>query len=118
MQVKYQLDFPGAPSGAIEAITVHALQEAYNSGVQTVTFGAGASEHLTIGHGISGLRVKILTHAYDHIRHALKIGEKAGFRDKFTSDKSDMLYVCYPKLGLGVAGEGVQAVLDFFEADG
>jgi lysylphosphatidylglycerol synthetase-like protein (DUF2156 family) len=46
-QVKFSLDFPGAPSGAIEALNMHALANLAASGVTSVTFGGGASNKFT-----------------------------------------------------------------------
>ncbi|KAI9720791.1 MAG: hypothetical protein M1812_002630 [Candelaria pacifica] len=113
-QVKYSLDFPDAPNGTIESITIHALQAAADAGASSVTFGGAASESLEPGHNIKGLRVKALSHSYRTITSNLHLLNKGEFRDKLGAD-DDPIYVCYPKGGLGP--KGISAIMSFFTAD-
>jgi len=111
-QVKFSLDFPGAPSGAIEAIILHALKHVSSSGETNVTFGGGATSQFTPGHNLRGTRVKVLAKAYHAIATELKLINKSEFRDKLGA-QNDPIYVCYPPHGLGPGG--VRAILNFFE---
>ncbi|CAK4032242.1 Aspartate--tRNA ligase, cytoplasmic [Lecanosticta acicola] len=111
-QVKFALDFPGAPSGAIELLVLHALKAASATGATSVTFGGGATSKLTPGHNLKGARVKVLTKAYHAIATELKLTNKSEFREKLGA-QDDPIYVCYPPHGLGPAG--VRAILSFFE---
>ena len=81
-QVKFSLDFPGAPSGAIEALVMHALKAAAASGSTSVTFGGGAMNKLTPGHNLKGTRIKVLSKAYHAIATELKLTNKSEFRQK------------------------------------
>lgn len=67
-QVKFSLDFPGAPSGSIEALVMHALKQAAAGGATSVTFGGGAMNKFTPGHNLKGTRVKVLSKAYSTLR--------------------------------------------------
>ncbi|SMQ46332.1 unnamed protein product [Zymoseptoria tritici ST99CH_3D7] len=113
-QVKFALDFPGAPSGAIEMLVLHALKAAATSGATSVTFGGGASNKLTPGHNLKGARVKVLAKAYHAIATELKLTNKSEFREKLGA-VPDPIFVCYPPHGLGPSG--VRAILNFFEDD-
>ncbi|KIW07755.1 aspartate-tRNA(Asn) ligase [Verruconis gallopava] len=113
-QVKYSLDFPGAPSGTIEYIVTHALKKVASEGCRNVTFGGGASPHFTPGHNLKGAKVKMLSKAYHAIVTELKLTQKTEFREKLGA-KDDPIYVCYPPHGLGPMG--VKAILNFFEDD-
>ena len=81
-QVKFSLDFPGAPSGAIEALVMHALKQAAASGATSVTFGGGAMNKFTVGHNLKGTRVKVLSKAYHAIATELHLTNKSEFRQK------------------------------------
>lgn len=81
-QVKFALDFPGAPSGAIELLVLHSLKAAADTGATSVTFGGGASAKLTPGHNLKGTRVKVLAKAYHAIATELKLTNKSEFREK------------------------------------
>ena len=81
-QVKFSLDFPGAPSGSIEALVMHALKSAAASGANSVTFGGGAMAKFTPGHNLKGTRVKVLSKAYHAIATELKLTNKSEFREK------------------------------------
>ncbi len=113
-QVKYALDFPGAPSGAIELIVTHALRQLAAVGVTNVTFGGGASAAFTAGHNLRGARVKVLAKMYKAIATELKLTAKSEFREKMGAHE-EPVYVCYPPHGLG--GSGIKAIMKFFEDD-
>lgn len=90
-QVKFALDFPGAPSGAIELLVLHALKAAAATGATSVTFGGGASSKLTPGHNLKGTRVKVLAKAYHAIATELKLTNKSEFREKLGA-QDDPIY--------------------------
>lgn len=113
-QAKYTLDFPDAPSGTIEAITIHALQAAAAAGVQQVSFGGGASPHLLPGHHMTGTKVKVLQATYDGIIKQFNLVRKSEFREKMGAI-ADPVYVAYPAHGLG--SRGIRAILKFFQDD-
>ena len=113
-QIKYSLDFPGAPSGTIEHITLHALKAAKTAGIKSVTFGGGAHDHLTPVHGLHGMHVKVLERAYHAIVSHVKLTSKSEFREKLGVEE-DPIYVCYPKSGLGP--QGAHAIMKFFGAE-
>ncbi|KAI1948646.1 aspartate--tRNA ligase dps1 [Ophidiomyces ophidiicola] len=112
MQVKYSFDFPGSPSGSIEYIVTHAIQSAGRTGVKTLTFGGGATAHLTPGHNISSTKAKFLSKTYDTIVRQFKLNRKTEFRAKLGA-LEDPMYIAYPKHGLGT--KGIRAILSFFE---
>lgn len=111
-QVKFSLDFPDAPSGAIESCIVHALQQLKNSGAPACTFGGAASNNFVPGANLKGAKIKMLSKAYHTISTELKLTQKSEFREKLGAEE-DPIYVCYPPKGLGP--KGVHAVLSFFE---
>ncbi|KAF2467510.1 aspartyl-tRNA synthetase-like protein [Lindgomyces ingoldianus] len=113
-QVKYSLDFPGAPSGSIEQIVTHALKVVAQGGATSVTFGGGASSRFTPGHNVKGTRVKVLSRAYHAIATELRLTNKTEFREKLGA-VDDPSYICYPPHGLGPMA--VKAILNFFEDD-
>lgn len=113
-QVKFALDFPGAPSGAIEATIIHAIKAIGVLGATSVTFGSGASSSFTPGHNLKGTRVKVLSKAYHAIANELHLINKSEFREKLGA-QPDPVYVCYPPHGLGPSG--VRAIISFFEDD-
>jgi aspartyl-tRNA synthetase len=110
-QVKYSLDFPGAPSGTIEAIITHAIESVSGSGARSITFGAAASPEFVPVHGLKGMRVKLLSHSYKAIATRLKLVNKSEFREKLGAEQ-DPVYICYPPHGLGTLG--VKAIMEFF----
>ncbi|QIW98196.1 hypothetical protein AMS68_003714 [Peltaster fructicola] len=127
-QVKFSLDFPGAPSGAIEYLVMHALKAAAITGATSVTFGGGASAKFTPGHNLRGTRVKVLSKAYQTIAKELRLTAKSEFREKLGAQEDPIygkfhlgnhdpllisILVCYPPHGLGPGG--VRAILSFFE---
>jgi len=101
-QIKYSLEFPDAPSGAIEMIIQHALRSAASAGAKTVTFGSGAVDSLTPGHNLGGLRLKMLSRSYHAITSQLKLTKKTEFREKLGAE-NDPVYICFPKNGMGPA---------------
>lgn len=113
-QVKFSLDFPGAPNGAIEYLVMHALKAAAQSGADSVTFGGGAMNKLVPGHNMKGTRVKVLSKAYHAVATELKLTNKSEFREKLGAQE-DPIYICYPPHGLGPSG--ARAILSFFEDD-
>lgn len=111
-QVKFSLDFPGSPSGAVEMAVTHALKAVAERGAKMATFGAGATNSFTPGNNLKGTKVKMLSKAYHTIATELKLTAKSEFREKLGA-KEDPVYVCYPPKGLGP--KGVHAILSFFE---
>ncbi|KAJ5108433.1 hypothetical protein N7456_005108 [Penicillium angulare] len=112
MQVKYSLDFPGAPNGVIEYIVTHAIQTAGKAGVKGLTFGAGATTRMTPGHNLHGTKIKMLEHTYETLAKQFHLVRKSEFRAKLGATE-DPLYIAYPAHGLG--SKGVRAILNFFE---
>jgi aspartyl-tRNA synthetase len=89
-QVKYSLDFPGAPSLSIEYIVTYALKVVGQAEATTVTVGGGASSKFAPGHNVKGTRVKMLSRAYRAIATQLKLTNKTKFRENLgaTDDPS------------------------------
>ena len=96
-QVKWALDFPGAPNGVIEVL----VEQALSAVTGPVTFGAGVSEKLTPGARLGGVRAKFLANTYELIIKSLRLGNKASFREKF-GVVGESVYICYPRHGVGV----------------
>jgi ergosteryl-3beta-O-L-aspartate synthase len=113
-QVKYALDFPGAPGGTIEYLILHSLKRLAADGVTNCTFGGGATASFTPGHNMKGAKTKVLAKAYSAIVSELKLTNKSEFREKLGA-QDDPVYICYPPHGLGAMG--VRAILSFFEDD-
>ena len=111
-QVKYSLDFPGAPGGTIEHLVLHSLKNLAVNGVTNATFGGGAMANLVPGHNLKGAKIKVLSKAYHTIATELKLTKKSEFREKLGAYE-DPTFVCYPPHGLGPMG--AKAILNFFE---
>ncbi|KAI1342567.1 aspartyl-tRNA synthetase [Xylariaceae sp. FL0016] len=111
-QIKFGLDFPGSPSGSIEALISYSIKMLQSSGVKQVTFGTGAMDSLEIGHNLNGIKAKILSHTYKTVAQQLKLVAKSEFREKFGA-VNDPVYICYPFMGLGVSG--ARTLIKFFE---
>jgi ergosteryl-3beta-O-L-aspartate synthase len=111
-QAKYTLDFPGAPSGTIEYITTHAISAAASSGIKSLTFGGGATDHFTPGHHLSGAKVKVLQRAYETLVKQFHLTRKSEFRAKMGATE-EPLWIAYPPHGLGT--KGIKAIMNFFE---
>ncbi|KAL2273386.1 hypothetical protein FJTKL_04560 [Diaporthe vaccinii] len=107
-QVKWALDFPGTPSGVIEA-TIQTALAALNG---PVTFGAGVSDKLLPGAHLGGVRAKFLAKTYDTIIKSLRLNKKSEFREKFGA-YGEPVYICYPRMGLGV--RDFKHIIQFFE---
>lgn len=110
-QIKFALDFPGSPSGCIEALIAQSLRLLQSAGVRNATFGAGATEELEVGHNLNGLKAKILSHTYKTVAQQFNLGAKSEFREKF-GVTNDPMYICYPFMGLGVSG--ARTLIKFF----
>ncbi|KAK3315909.1 hypothetical protein B0H66DRAFT_479898 [Apodospora peruviana] len=111
-QIKFALDFPGSPNGTIEALISAAIQSLAKAGVRNVTFGAGAMPDMVVGENMDGIRAKILSKTYKTIAQQLKLVAKSEFREKFGT-QNDLVYICYPFMGLGVSG--ARTLVKFFE---
>ncbi|KAK3380796.1 hypothetical protein B0H63DRAFT_193112 [Podospora didyma] len=111
-QIKFALDFPGSPNGTIEALISAAIQTLAKSGIKNVTFGAGAMPEMVTGENMDGIRAKILSKTYKSVAQQLKLVQKSEFREKFGT-RNDLVYICYPFMGLGVSG--ARTLIKFFE---
>ncbi|OLN96193.1 Aspartate-tRNA ligase, cytoplasmic 1 [Colletotrichum chlorophyti] len=109
-QVKWALDFPGAPNGTIEVLVEYALS--CISG--PVTFGAGVSEKFVPGQHLHGVRAKFLSKTYAGIVKSLHLGNKAEFRDKF-GVLGEQVYICYPRHGVTLFD--LKEIVKFFMDD-
>lgn len=98
-QVKFSLDFPDSPSGAIEYLVLHALKAAAATGATSVTFGGGATANFTPGHNLRGTRVKVLSKAYQNIARELHLTAKSEFREKLGA-REDPIYGKYSMLSV------------------
>lgn len=116
-QVKFQNEFPGAPSGTIESLILHAMRSvaASDPDVKMVTFGTGAMPMLKGGRNMGKMKVKTLTKAYDAINKQFKLTNKSEFREKM-GVRNEAAYVCYPRGGLGAGG--IKAIMNFLEEEG
>lgn len=84
-QIKWALEFPDAPLGAIEYLIAHVIRKMGDAGVRNATFGAGATAEMTRVENIGGFRVRTLEKAYNGISHTFNLGNKGDFRSKFGS---------------------------------
>ena len=83
-QIKWVLDFPGAPLGAIEYLLTHAIKKLGEVGVRSATFGAGSTAKLDRTDNVGGFRVMALEKAYNGLTHAFpSFSAKTDFRAKF-----------------------------------
>lgn len=126
-QVKWALEFPGAPLGAIEYILTHVIKKLGDAGIRCATFGAGATDRLQRVENVGGFRVRTLEKTYNGLSSHFNLSGKGDFRQKFgihPEPVSDLLYlvslggcltsalqmyICYPKGGLGV--KGIEAIM-------
>ncbi|CAP67013.1 uncharacterized protein PODANS_4_5110 [Podospora anserina S mat+] len=111
-QIKFALDFPDSPNGTIEALISASIQMLAKAGIQHVTFGAGALPEMVTGGNLDGIRAKILSKTYRTVAQQLRLVQKSEFREKFGT-KNDLVYICYPFMGLGVSG--TRTLIKFFE---
>ncbi|KAK7677237.1 hypothetical protein QCA50_019831 [Cerrena zonata] len=110
-QIKWALEFPGAPLGAIEYILANVMKKLGDAGVRSATFGAGATGSLRSIDNIGGFKVRTLEKTYNGISHTFHLTSQGDFRSKFGIEQ-DPLYICYPKGGLGLKGiEVIMGVL-------
>ncbi|TFK49883.1 aspartyl-tRNA synthetase, cytoplasmic [Heliocybe sulcata] len=107
-QIKWALEFPGAPNGAIEYILWHVIRKMGDAGVRTATFGAGAREKLERADNIGGFRIRTLEKTYNGLSSSFNLTNKGDFRSKFGTHQ-DPLYISYPKSSLGV--KGIEAIM-------
>ncbi|KAF9069264.1 hypothetical protein BDP27DRAFT_1421233 [Rhodocollybia butyracea] len=121
VQVKYALDFPPtsafptiSTSGAIESALSAAMHAVASTGSGRLTFGTSATSRLTPVRNVKGVRVKVLSHAYEAISERMNLRGKGEFRRKMGAEEDDV-YICYPKGGMGT--KGAKAVLDFVVAE-
>ncbi|TVY55656.1 Aspartate--tRNA ligase, cytoplasmic [Lachnellula cervina] len=116
-QVKFSLEFPGAPSGTIESLILFSLRMISVSDLETrqVTFGTGAMPTLEGGRNLGKHKVKALKKAYEAINARFKLTNKSEFREKMGC-WNEPVYVCYPRGGLGAGG--IRAIMGFLEEDG
>ena len=82
-QIKWALEFPGAPLGAIEYILWHVIKELGDAGITSATFGAGATERLQRVENVGGLRIRTLEKTYNGLSATFNLGGKGDFRHKF-----------------------------------
>ena len=82
-QIKWALEFPGAPLGAIEYILTHVIKKLGDAGVKTATFGAGATGTMEPVENIGGFRVRTLQKAYNGLSSTFNLTNKGDFRSKF-----------------------------------
>ncbi|RPD53983.1 aspartyl-tRNA synthetase, cytoplasmic [Lentinus tigrinus ALCF2SS1-6] len=111
-QIKWALEFPGAPLGAIEYILTYVIKKLGDAGVKTATFGAGATGKLQAVDNVHGFRVKTLEKAYNGLSTTFNLSGKGDFRSKFGTWR-DPLYICYPKGGLGM--KGIEAIMTMLQ---
>ncbi|OBT66833.1 hypothetical protein VE03_04052 [Pseudogymnoascus sp. 23342-1-I1] len=116
-QVKFLLEFPGAPSGTIESLNVFAMAAivAQEPDVHSVTYGTGATDAVVGGRNMGKGKLKLLKKSYEIINRRLKLTNKTEFREKFGASL-DRVYVCYPWRGLGPAG--IKTIVDFMQEEG
>jgi aspartyl-tRNA synthetase len=116
-QVKFSLEFPGAPSGTIESLILYSMKQIAiaDPEAKQVTFGTGAQDKLEGGRNLGKNKVKFLMKAYETINKQFKLTNKSEFREKLGA-WNDPVYVCYPRGGLGAGG--IRAIMGFLEEEG
>ncbi|KAJ3837715.1 putative aspartate-tRNA ligase [Lentinula raphanica] len=113
-QVKYALDFPSSSSGSIELTLSSAMHFVASTGSGRLTFGTSATSRLTPTRGLRGMRIKVLSHAYEAISDRMALRGKGEFRKKMGAEEEDV-FICFPRGGMGA--RGAKAVLDFCVAE-
>jgi nondiscriminating aspartyl-tRNA synthetase len=113
-QVKFSLEFPGAPSGTIESLILYSMKQISiaDPEAKQVTFGTGALPTLEGGRNLGKQKVKMLRKAYETINKQFKLTNKSEFREKMGTF-NEPVYVCYPHGGLGAGG--IRAIMGFLE---
>jgi len=112
-QIKWALDFPGAPGGTIEYMVMHAIQAAQGMGAKSVTFGATPSPEFHVGHNIAGVKARALEQTYATLTRTLNLLGKSEFKEKLGAVQ-DAEYIAYPPRGMGPGA--VRAIMKFFGA--
>ena len=82
-QIKWALEFPGAPLGAIEYILSYVIKKLGDAGVKSATFGAGATGRLERADHVGGFKVRTLEKSYNTLSYTFHLGNKGDFRSKF-----------------------------------
>lgn len=115
-QFKFSLEFPGAPSGTMESLTLHAMTaiSIMDPDTKSVTFGTGAMSDLAGGRNLGKHSFKALQKTYHAINVSLRLTNKTEFRAKLGAT-DDRVYVCYPKGGLGPMG--IKAIMKYAGAE-
>lgn len=115
-QVKFLLEFPGAPSGTIESLSLFAMSAlvAQEPDLHSVTYGTGATDDVVGGRNMGKNKLKLLKKSYEIINKRLKLTNKTEFRQKL-GVSLDRVYVCYPWRGLGPAG--IKTIVDFMQEE-
>ncbi|KIJ51289.1 hypothetical protein M422DRAFT_158559 [Sphaerobolus stellatus SS14] len=111
-QIKWALEFPDAPPGAIEYILAHVIQKMGEAGIRQATFGAGATLELRRADNVGGFRFMMLEKAYAGVAKAFPLSGKGDFRQKF-GVYQDPLYIAYPKGSLGL--RGINAIMEVMQ---
>ena len=76
-QIKWALEFPGAPLGAIEYILSYVIKKLGDAGVRTATFGAGAAQRLQGVDNVGGFRIRTLEKTYNGLSHTFHLTSAA-----------------------------------------
>jgi len=115
-QIKFSLEFPGAPSGTIESLLLHSLRSlvSADASCSRVTFGTGALPQIEGGRNIGKRKIKFLKKAYEGIIKNANLRGKSEFREKMGVVKEGV-YVAYPRGGLGAGG--IRALMGFLGED-
>lgn len=105
-QVKFSNEFPGAPSGTIESLTLHAMSAvlATDPTTKSITFGTGAMPDITGGRNLGKRKFKLLAKTYESINRNFKLTNKSDYREKLGAKTDDRTYVAYPRGGMGPGG--------------
>lgn len=111
-QIKWSLDFPGSPSGAIEFCIVSALQQFPSA---NFTFGGAAATDLIPGSNIRGVKARALESTYHTIAANLHLLNKTEFRKKFGASVDERLWICYPSGGM--SPRAIKGIVGFFTQD-
>lgn len=107
LQIKWALDFPGAPSGAIE----YAISTAVGATPNVPhSFGASATSHLSMSRSGKGLGNKALAATYEGFVKSLHLLNKGDFRKKFGAVE-EPLYIAYHN---NMSPRKIKAIIDFF----
>lgn len=115
-QVKFSLEFPGAPSGTIESLNVFAMAAmvAQEPDLHSITYGTGATDDVVGGRNMGKGKLKLMKKTYEVLNRRLKLTNKTEFREKFGASL-DRVYVCYPWRGLGPGG--IKTIVDFMQEE-